>query len=70
MSLASADRLGDLGCMMENLLQGTQARADCNIRLERPGSCLDGGYPASTAPRRLEEPALSPPRPDPHPVGC
>ena len=44
---ASAEHLGDMGCMMENLgCVGTQARADCNIRAwNGSGSCLDGGYP-------------------------
>jgi uptake hydrogenase small subunit len=43
---ASAERPGDLGCMMENLgCKGTQARADCNIRAwNGSGSCLDGNY--------------------------
>ncbi len=56
---ASAEDLGDLGCMMENLgCIGTQARADCNIRAwNGSGSCLDGGYPCinCTAPA-FEEP--------------
>ncbi|BBD77680.1 NADH-quinone oxidoreductase subunit B family protein [Hydrogenophilus thermoluteolus] len=44
---ASAETLGQLGCMMEHLgCKGTQAHADCN---QRPwngnGSCLKGGYP-------------------------
>lgn len=44
---ASAEDLGDLGCMMENLgCKGTQARADCNTRAwNGSGSCLTGGYP-------------------------
>ena len=44
---ASAERLCDLGCMMENLgCKGTQARADCNLRpWNGNGSCLDGNYP-------------------------
>ncbi|MEQ1711477.1 MAG: HupU protein, partial [Hyphomicrobium sp.] len=44
---ASAEKLCDLGCMMENLgCKGTQARADCNIRAwNGSGSCIDGGYP-------------------------
>ncbi|MGV6817371.1 MAG: NADH-quinone oxidoreductase subunit B family protein [Thiotrichales bacterium] len=44
---ASAESLGDLGCMMEHKgCLGTQARADCNIRpWNGVGSCLDGGYP-------------------------
>ncbi len=56
---ASAERLCDLGCMMENLgCKGTQARADCNTRSwNGAGSCLDGGYPCinCTAPG-FEEP--------------
>lgn len=44
---ASAEKLCDLGCMMENLgCKGTQARADCNIRQwNGSGSCIHGGYP-------------------------
>lgn len=44
---ASAETLGDIGCMMEHKgCLGTQARADCNIRpWNGKGSCLDGGYP-------------------------
>ena len=44
---ASAEKLSDLGCMMENLgCKGTLARADCNIRpWNGSGSCIDGGYP-------------------------
>lgn len=43
---ASAEKVSDLGCMMENLgCLGTQAHADCNIRLwNGEGSCLRGGY--------------------------
>lgn len=43
---ASAEDLGDMGCMMEHLgCKGTQARADCNIRpWNGSGSCLDGNY--------------------------
>ncbi|WP_269585423.1 HupU protein [Roseibium sp. Sym1] len=56
---ASAERLCDQGCMMENLgCKGTQARADCNMRAwNGAGSCLDGGYPCinCTAPE-FEEP--------------
>ncbi len=59
---ASAERLCDLGCMMENLgCKGTQARADCNIRAwNGSGSCLEGGYPCinCTAPG-FEEPGHS-----------
>ena len=44
---ASAAKPSDLGCLMENLgCVGTQARADCNLRLwNGQGSCLRGGYP-------------------------
>jgi uptake hydrogenase small subunit len=44
---ASAETLGDIGCMMEHKgCLGTQARADCNIRpWNGSGSCLTGGYP-------------------------
>lgn len=56
---ASAERLCDQGCMMENLgCKGTQAKADCNIRAwNGSGSCLDGNYPCinCTAPE-FEEP--------------
>ncbi len=56
---ASAEKLCDRGCMMENLgCKGTQARADCNIRAwNGSGSCIDGGYPCinCTAPG-FEEP--------------
>nr|WP_295469410.1 HupU protein [Mesorhizobium sp.] len=59
---ASAERLCDLGCMMENLgCKGTQARADCNIRpWNGSGSCIDGGYPCinCTSPG-FEEPGHS-----------
>ena len=59
---ASAEKLCDLGCMMENLgCKGTQARADCNMRAwNGSGSCLDGGYPCinCTAPG-FEEPGHS-----------
>lgn len=43
---ASAVEHSDLGCLMENLgCVGTQAHADCNIRLwNGEGSCLRGGY--------------------------
>ncbi|WP_456404678.1 NADH-quinone oxidoreductase subunit B family protein [Thiolapillus sp.] len=43
---ASAEKPSDLGCLMEHLgCLGTQARADCNIRLwNGEGSCLRGGY--------------------------
>ena len=43
---ASAEKTGDLGCMMEHMgCLGTQARADCNIRpWNGSGSCLKGGY--------------------------
>ncbi|MCI4666405.1 MAG: HupU protein [Neomegalonema sp.] len=56
---ASAEKLCDQGCMMENLgCKGTQARADCNIRpWNGHGSCIEGGYPCinCTAPK-FEEP--------------
>lgn len=56
---ASAEKLSEMGCMMENLgCKGTQARADCNIRAwNGSGSCIDGGYPCinCTAPG-FEEP--------------
>ena len=59
---ASAEKLGDIGCMMEHKgCIGTQARADCNIRpWNGKGSCLDGGYPCinCTAPE-FEEPTKS-----------
>ena len=59
---ASAESLGDIGCMMEHKgCLGTQARADCNIRpWNGSGSCLTGGYPCinCTAPE-FEEPRLS-----------
>ncbi len=43
---ASAEKHGDLGCLMENLgCQGTRAHADCNQRLwNGAGSCLRGGF--------------------------
>jgi len=43
---ASAGRSSELGCLMENMgCLGTQAHADCNIRLwNGEGSCLRGGY--------------------------
>ncbi len=43
---ASAEKISDLGCLMENLgCLGTQAHADCNIRpWNGEGSCLRGGY--------------------------
>ncbi len=56
---ASAERLSDLGCMMENLgCVGTQAVGDCNIRpWNGEGSCTRAGYPCinCTAPE-FEEP--------------
>ena len=56
---ASAEKTGDLGCMMEHMgCLGTQAHADCNTRLwNGEGSCLKGGYACinCTAPR-FEEP--------------
>jgi uptake hydrogenase small subunit len=46
---ASAEALGQFGCMMENLgCIGTQAHGDCNIRLwNGGGSCIRGGYPCT-----------------------
>lgn len=43
---ASAEKPGDLGCLMEHMgCKGTQAHADCNIRLwNGEGSCTRGGY--------------------------
>ncbi len=43
---ASAAKPSDLGCLMEHLgCLGTQAHADCNLRLwNGEGSCLRGGY--------------------------
>lgn len=43
---ASANKPSDLGCLMEHLgCKGTQAHADCNIRLwNGEGSCTRGGY--------------------------
>ncbi|MCX7176475.1 MAG: HupU protein [Proteobacteria bacterium] len=43
---ASADKPSDQGCLMEHLgCKGTQAHADCNLRLwNGSGSCLRGGY--------------------------
>ena len=43
---ASANEPSQLGCMMEHMgCKGTQAHADCNIRLwNGVGSCLRGGY--------------------------
>jgi NiFe hydrogenase small subunit HydA len=59
---ASAEKLGDIGCMMEHKgCLGTQARADCNIRpWNGKGSCLDGNYPCinCTSPE-FEEPRQS-----------
>ncbi|MDQ0348723.1 HupU protein [Ancylobacter vacuolatus] len=56
---ASAEKLSDLGCMMEHLgCVGTQAHADCNTRLwNGEGSCTRGGYACinCTAPE-FEEP--------------
>ncbi|MEF8731832.1 MAG: HupU protein [Candidatus Accumulibacter meliphilus] len=44
---ASAQRLSDLGCLMENMgCKGTQANADCNLRpWNGVGSCVRGGFP-------------------------
>ena len=56
---ASAQKLSDLGCMMEHLgCLGTQAHGDCNTRLwNGEGSCTRGGYACinCTAPE-FEEP--------------
>ena len=56
---ASAEKLSDLGCMMEHLgCLGTQAHADCNTRAwNGEGSCTRGGYAciSCTAPE-FEEP--------------
>lgn len=56
---ASAEALGQIGCMMENLgCVGTQAVGDCNIRpWNGTGSCTRAGYPCinCTAPE-FEEP--------------
>ncbi len=56
---ASATRLCEIGCMMENLgCKGTQAAGDCNKRAwNGSGSCISGGYPciACTEPG-FEEP--------------
>jgi NiFe hydrogenase small subunit HydA len=43
---ASAEKPGDLGCLMEHLgCKGTQAHADCNTRLwNGEGSCTRGGW--------------------------
>lgn len=43
---ASARKLSELGCLMENLgCKGTQAHADCNVRpWNGSGSCTSGGY--------------------------
>lgn len=43
---ASAQKPSDLGCLMENLgCKGTQAHADCNVRLwNGAGSCVRGGF--------------------------
>jgi ferredoxin hydrogenase small subunit len=43
---ASGEKPSDLGCMMEHMgCKGTQAHADCNIRLwNGEGSCTRGGY--------------------------
>ncbi len=56
---ASAEKLCEIGCMMENLgCKGTQAAGDCNRRAwNGGGSCITGGYPciACTEPG-FEEP--------------
>ncbi|PHQ97146.1 MAG: HupU protein [Marinosulfonomonas sp.] len=59
---ASAEKLCQIGCMMENLgCKGTQAAGDCNKRSwNGSGSCISGGYPciACTEPG-FEEPGHS-----------
>lgn len=59
---ASAEKLCQMGCMMENLgCKGTQAAGDCNTRpWNGGGSCITGGYPciACTEPG-FEEPGHS-----------
>ncbi len=56
---ASAEKLCQIGCMMENLgCKGTQAAGDCNKRpWNGTGSCISGGFPciACTEPG-FEEP--------------
>lgn len=56
---ASAERLSQMGCMMEHLgCIGTQAHGDCNTRTwNGEGSCTRGGFPCinCTAPE-FEEP--------------
>jgi len=56
---ASAGKLSQLGCLMENLgCKGTQAAGDCNKRAwNGSGSCISGGFPciACTEPE-FEEP--------------
>lgn len=56
---ASAEKLCQIGCMMENLgCKGTQAAGDCNTRpWNGSGSCIAGGFPciACTEPG-FEEP--------------
>lgn len=56
---ASAEKLCQIGCMMENLgCKGTQAAGDCNRRpWNGSGSCISGGFPciACTEPE-FEEP--------------
>lgn len=61
---AGAQHLGEQGCLMENLgCKGTQAHADCNLRLwNGEGSCLRGGFPCV----RCTEPGFEEPG---HPFG-
>lgn len=61
---AGAQKPGDQGCLMENLgCKGTQAHADCNLRLwNGTGSCLRGGFPCI----RCTEPDFEEPG---HPFG-
>ena len=72
---ASAQKLCQLGCMMENLgCMGTQVHADCNIRLwNGDGSCTRGGYPciSCTEPgfEELDHPFLLTPKRAGIPIG-
>lgn len=72
---ASAQKLGQLGCLMEHLgCMGTQVHADCNIRLwNGEGSCTRGGYPcvSCTEPgfEELDHPFLLTPKRAGIPVG-
>jgi NiFe hydrogenase small subunit HydA len=72
---ASAQKLGQLGCMMEHLgCMGTQVHGDCNIRpWNGEGSCTRGGYPciSCTEPgfEELDHPYLQTPKRAGIPVG-